>query len=211
LTEKEWLKCQNPDKMLAFLCAEGASERKLRLFGCACCREVWHQMTSQRSRNAVEAAEQYADGDCDRATLQRKQRAAINVCNSLDYCDDTPGYSQSPAAGSVALVDAGRAALRSSSEIRGRTGKGSRGQSHLLRDIFGNPYRPVAVELAWRTDTVLQLAQGIYDERAFDRLPILADALEEAGCTSADMLGHLRGTGPHVRGCWAVDLVLAKE
>ena len=90
-------------------------------------------------------------------------------------------------------------------------GQEARTQVGLLRCIFGNPFRPVAVDPAWRTTTVVQLAQGVYNDRAFDWLAILADALEEAGCTNADILGHLRGPGPHVRGCWVVDLVLGKE
>ena len=65
--------------------------------------------------------------------------------------------------------------------------------------------------VAWNNETVLKLAQTINADRAFDRLPILADALEEAGCTDADMLQHCRGPGPHVRGCWVVDLLLGKE
>jgi hypothetical protein len=80
-----------------------------------------------------------------------------------------------------------------------------------LRDIVGNPFRPVSVEPSWRASPVLDLARSIYDERAFDRLPILADALEDAGCTNADILGHCRGGGDHVRGCWVVDLVLGKQ
>lgn len=84
-------------------------------------------------------------------------------------------------------------------------------QTHIVRDIFGNPFRPVTVDPAWRTSTVVSLAQGIYDERAFDRLPILADALEDAGCTNADMLNHCRQPGDHVRGCWCVDLLLDKR
>jgi hypothetical protein len=81
---------------------------------------------------------------------------------------------------------------------------------HLLRDIFGNPFRPVACDTAWLTSDVIALACGIYDERAFDRTPILADALQDAGCDSADVLDHCRGAGPHVRGCWVVDLLLGK-
>jgi hypothetical protein len=77
--------------------------------------------------------------------------------------------------------------------------------------VFGNPFRPVEFNAQWRTTDAVGLALEIYGERAFDRLPILADALEEAGCMNTDMLGHLRSPGPHVRGCWAVDLVLAKE
>jgi len=81
-----------------------------------------------------------------------------------------------------------------------------------LRCIFGPlPFRSVAVESVWLTPTVKQLAQAIYDERAFDRLPILADALEDGGCTNADILSHCRGAGPHVLGCWVVDLLLGKE
>ena len=82
---------------------------------------------------------------------------------------------------------------------------------HLLRDIFGNPFRPVAFAQAWRSETAVAMATGIYAERAFDRLPILADALEEAGCDHPDVLSHCRGPGPHARGCWLVDLVLGKS
>jgi hypothetical protein len=84
-------------------------------------------------------------------------------------------------------------------------------QADLLRDIFGNPFRPVAVDPAWRTSAVVALATGIYDERAFDRMPILADALEDAGCDNDDILDHCRGPNPHVRGCWVVDLPLGKS
>jgi hypothetical protein len=84
-------------------------------------------------------------------------------------------------------------------------------QVSLLRDIFGNPFRAVAVKSSWRSSTVVSLAQAIYEEPAFDRLPILADALEDAGCDHADILEHCRGPGPHVRGCWVVDLILGKE
>jgi hypothetical protein len=87
-------------------------------------------------------------------------------------------------------------------------------QLDLLRDIFGNPSRSVPVDpswLAWNDRTVLKLAQAIYAEQAFDGLPILADALEEAGCVSSDLLAHCRSAGPHVRGCWVVDCLLGQE
>jgi len=81
----------------------------------------------------------------------------------------------------------------------------------LVREIFGNPLRPAVVDPSWQTSTVVALAQAIYHERAYDRMPILSDALEDAGCTNADILSHCRGPGPHVRGCWVVDLLLGKE
>ncbi|MBN9121064.1 MAG: hypothetical protein J0I06_18250 [Planctomycetes bacterium] len=74
--------------------------------------------------------------------------------------------------------------------------------------MFGNPFRPVAFDPAWLTSTVIALAAGIYEDKAFDRMPILADALQDAGCDSTDILNHCRGSGPHVRGCWVVDLIL---
>jgi hypothetical protein len=94
-------------------------------------------------------------------------------------------------------------------------------QSGLVREIFGNPFLPVTISptvLAWHDSTVVRLAQAAYDERHLpagtldnSRLAVLADALEEAGCTSEEILGHLRGPGPHVRGCWPVDLCLGKS
>jgi hypothetical protein len=91
-------------------------------------------------------------------------------------------------------------------------------QTGVLRDLFGNPFRPVVLDPSWRIPAVVSLAQAAYDNRALPsghldqaRLAVLADALEEAGCTDADLLGHLRGPGPHVRGCWAVDALLEKE
>jgi hypothetical protein len=81
----------------------------------------------------------------------------------------------------------------------------------FLWDIFGNPFRPVTLDPACLSPNVKGLAQAIYDDRAFNGMPILGDALEEAGCTNQDILSHCRGPGPHVRGCWVVDLVLGKE
>ncbi|MBM3979141.1 MAG: hypothetical protein FJ304_02435 [Planctomycetes bacterium] len=81
-----------------------------------------------------------------------------------------------------------------------------------MRDIFGNPFRPVAFDPAWRTDTALTLARQMYDTREFSAAPILADALQDAGCDCDELLNHLRETSAtHVRGCWALDLVLGKE
>jgi hypothetical protein len=81
----------------------------------------------------------------------------------------------------------------------------------LCREVFGTPSRPVSLDPRWQTPTVLAIARGIYDDRAFDRLLVLADALLDAGCENPEILAHCRGDGPHVRGCWVVDLVLGKE
>ncbi|MBY0459194.1 MAG: hypothetical protein K2V38_17830 [Gemmataceae bacterium] len=81
----------------------------------------------------------------------------------------------------------------------------------MLRDIFGNPFRPVALAPEWRTSTAVALAAQMYESRNFSAMPILADALQDAGCDADDTLGHCRGDGPHVSGCWVVDLVLGKE
>ena len=83
-------------------------------------------------------------------------------------------------------------------------------QAEFLRDIF-NPFHPIPLNPSWQTSTVLALAQGIYQDRAFDRLPILADALQDASCDNPDLLNHLRSEGPHTRGCWALDLCLNRE
>src|SRR5262249_43826303 len=93
-------------------------------------------------------------------------------------------------------------------EVAGSTE--SRVQAPFLRCLFGNPFRPAAVDSSWLPSTVLTLADGIYTDHAFDGMPILADALQDAGCESADILAHCRSDGPHVRGCWVVDLLLEK-
>jgi hypothetical protein len=91
-------------------------------------------------------------------------------------------------------------------------GEGSKtGQCNLLRCTFGNPFSPVTLDPAWRTPAVVQLARSLYEERRFEDMPVLADALEEAGCQDATVLEHCRGPGPHVRGCWVLDLLLGKE
>jgi len=98
--------------------------------------------------------------------------------------------------------------------LMNREGKRAKAEAYacsILHDVFGNPCRPVAVHPTWLTPAVERLARTIYDGRAFDRMPQLADALEEAGCDNADILNHCRQPSEHVRGCWVVDLLLGKE
>jgi hypothetical protein len=87
-------------------------------------------------------------------------------------------------------------------------------QVGLLCCISGNPFRPVTIEpawLNWNDSSIPKIAQRVYDDCRFEDLPILAGALEEAGCHNAEILAHCRGPGPHVRGCWVVDLLLGRE
>lgn len=81
----------------------------------------------------------------------------------------------------------------------------------VLRDIFGNPFRPIAFDPEWRTSNVVSLSKSMYESRDFSAMPILSDALQDAGCENEDILNHCRSDGPHVKGCWAVDLILGKE
>jgi hypothetical protein len=112
------------------------------------------------------------------------------------------------------LSDRKRQLLDSEVYSRFRSGAAEMTDAELadfLREQLGNPFRPYRFEPEWRTETVLAMAGGIDADRAFDRMPILADALEEAGCDERGMLDHLRGSGPHARGCWVLDLILNHE
>jgi hypothetical protein len=224
MTEAEWLASEDPEVMLIAL-MEGApatSPRKLRLFAVACGRHSSEWTTDPQSLSAIKTSEQYADGLIGRKKLAAARRdafaaskavganriaqhAAVLALN-ISYESD-----KASSAFELARTTAGCASSLWYS-ASGPAGEpfARRAQTDLLRDIIGNPFRPVALDPAWRTTAVLGLAEAIYADRAFDRLPILADALEEAGCANADLLDHCRGLGPHVRGCWAVDLILGK-
>ena len=101
-------------------------------------------------------------------------------------------------------------AVHGDKEIQKAKTKENGHQALVVRDIFGNPFRPVTANPAWLTSTAVAIARGMYESRDFSAMPILADALQDAGCDNDDMLEHCRGPGPHVRGCWVVDLVLGK-
>jgi hypothetical protein len=207
MTEAEWLGCADLGKMLEFLQGK-ASDRKLRLFACACCRASSDVFEQDEVWRAVYMAERYADGLATRAQLQAaRRRAAGDLARSLCY------LSAWPAAWRAAVLIANLAARRGLREDKHSFGtflrrykaalrKGFARQCPLLRDIFGKPFRPASLDPAWRTPTVRKLAEAIYADRAFNRLPILADALEEAGCDDAEVLAHCRSGGEHVRGCW---------
>jgi hypothetical protein len=202
MDEKTWLECDDPVPMLEFLRGRG-DVRKRRLFACACCRLVWSLLPSDAWRAAVEVAERYADGAASRA-----ERAAVVAAAEGERGAPLAAMAAAHACYADASLGNARGAAVYAAELDVTIPPQ---EAALVRCVFGNPFRPVALDPAWRTPTALKLAQAIYDDRAFDRLPILADALEEAGCTNAVLLNHCRGAWPHALGCWAVDLLLRKE
>jgi hypothetical protein len=216
MTEADWLDSQSPGQMLGHLLSgtHRPSERKLRLLAVACCRRIWGLLTDERSRAAVEVAERYADG----LASEEERRAAYAVASTVPVWVDGR-FTNRAVVVRTALKTCGDDVRHDVTRIREdaieAAGKEERvGQWRLLRCMFGNPFRRVQVGpawLAWEGGTVCQFAEAIYEERAFERMPYLADALEEAGCTSSPILAHCRGTGEHVRGCHVVDAILGRE
>jgi hypothetical protein len=211
MTEAEWLSCSDPAAMLNALPASTASARKFRLFACACCRRHQGVLKGKKNARVLGALEDFADGNIPAVELD----AARREWYTFDYPFPRAGTWQMAlaCATSTRLVAFEVAVQTSDHTVRAarNPAKESAVQAGFVRDIFGHPHRPVNVDPSWLTPTVLALAAALYPERAFDRLPILADALEEAGCDDAEVLAHYRGDGPHVRGCWVIDLVLGKE
>jgi hypothetical protein len=227
MTEAEWLACTDPEAMLLFLRGR-VSDRKLRLFACACCRRIRELLPDEQSRSALDTAERFADGLASPEKLRAARDAAYR--SYVEFPDhDEAGEFRGWESASAAVAGACWTGTESREmglfdTVNNAYGLGclSTGrrdgveielqrQCRSLRDIFGNPFRPVSLDPAWLTPQVLDLAQSIYDERAFDRMPRLADALETSGCDNAEILNHCRGPGPHVRGCWVIDLVLGKS
>jgi hypothetical protein len=216
MTLEEWLACTNPKPMLEFLRGK-VSDRKLRLIACACCRRIWDRITDERSRTAVEVAERFADGLATAGELHAACDAAHEASMAAAVLSAT-AWAAASAAGSASHPDAARirgdGGAVGMAAYRGRAAS-RRWQCQVIRDVAGpflfSPVSVAPVWLVWNDGIAPRLAQAIHDERAFDRLPILADALEDAGCTDRTILDHLRGPGPHVRGCWTIDLILSKD
>jgi hypothetical protein len=230
MTEADWLGHTSPDEMLSFLAAR-ASDRSLRLFACVCCRRAWPSLPDERSRRAVEVAERFADGDARtgevraaRGAARAAARAARGAARAAARAAPLQLRAVAVAAARCAnpYVDAAvarRIAAVAAEQVERDTPGGSRhvrptevaAQAGLLRDLVGNPFRPAAPLRPWlppEEELIRGLAWAIHEGRAFDRLPILGDALEEAGCADEALLGHCRQPAEHARGCWAVDLVL---
>jgi hypothetical protein len=257
MTEAAWLACAEPRPMLDYLEKRGqTSERKLRLFACACCRRIWGLLPDQLGEGGVEVAERQADGLASKKEIEEAHLGAFHEASYAEWLaetevDYTPNAHAAKAVAFlyVAATDPfGQAAWQvqeasgwvgwweaqdaaNEDAARQETEAAERAwQAALLRDIFGVPQRPLPPRrgksrfeeqfrscLAWNGGTVSHLAQVAYNERILPsghldpaRLAILADALEEAGCTERAIIDHLRDPGVHVRGCFVVDLVLGR-
>jgi hypothetical protein len=208
MTEAKWLRAVQPGDLFAFASSRAvrASERKWRLFAAACHRRIDVRRPPEETEESdavVALAERSADG-----LASAEQLAEAAPCRH-------PGAEEGSSwiVASDPAVSAARMFVQSNSRKPTRKARAA-----LLRELFGNPFREAPFDPAWRTPAVASLAIAAYEERltsSFDldpvRLAILADALEDGGCSDDVLLSHLRSAGPHVRGCWAVDLCLGKD
>jgi hypothetical protein len=200
--------------------------RKSRLLACACSRIVWSLLTD-RSRGAVERVEDQLDhpSGADRPGASgddAHDAPSHQPCRTGDFAEPaTLAARHAARVARWAVSSDGRWArvseiVEDSAMAASWAGlfpslcEASREQCGLVRDIFGNPFRPATLDPTWLMPAVTSLAHAIYADHAFTRMPELADALAAAGCTDADVLSNCRGPGPHVRGCWVVDLILGK-
>jgi hypothetical protein len=231
MNEVDWLTTTDPAAMLAYL--EGqVSDRKLRLFACACVRRYWRHLRFASAREAVETAERYAEGQATDAELEQARQqaemaamdpgmfsayvyfaatatameqaleAARNACESIrQHAVREAAYEVAPGE-NEAQVNAGASLAE------------RRALCELVREVFGNPFRPVKVDLSWLSidgGSGGAVLHAVDEEDRFEELPYLADALTDAGCTEEALLRHLRTPSGHVRGCWAVDLLLERS
>jgi len=176
------------------------------LFDCACGRPLGPRL-DEACRAYLETKERYAEGAASLTELHAAEKEAYRSFPVLHR----PGPLTRMEATYAWIVPFADFRLRDPEREPGE----AQSQAALLREVFGYPFRSAPIldsqRLSWTGGPVSSLAEAIYQERAFDRLPELADVLQSAGIDDADILGHFREPGPHVRGCWALDLILAKE
>jgi hypothetical protein len=209
MTEEEWLRFDlsptvRPRRMAARLRSLG-TERRVNLFGCACCRRAW-PVLEERARKAVELVESH-----DGLPPRRVFRAIVGAGDFVPEVGWSSLGERHAARAVIGLLDGTAAhfvALAASDPWAER-----RAQYQLLQDVFGRPKDGPKVDPAWRLwndGAAPALAESISRERRFGDLPVLLDALTDAGCTDEVLLSHLCGPGPHVRGCWVLDLLSGK-
>jgi hypothetical protein len=226
MTEEGWLTATDPGAMLEFLHAK-RTDRKVRLFAVAGCRRRCQLPRDERILNALEVAEQFADGLASGETLAKAHADAVEIAWSsspeavvgIDASQATdPSAINVAFSGRSSSFEARVTPRREDRDARRARRSEEAREAGEVREIFGNPFRPLSLNPSWLTATVASLAQAIYEDRhlpsrLFDnqRMGILADALEEAGCDNTDILDHCRQPGEHVRGCWVVDALLGKQ
>ena len=224
MTAVEWEAGDDPLLMLGALPPPG--DRKLRLFSIAVFRR-WHLRELRLQAvplfsEVLAVAYDLAEGKGEESRLRRTEEALATLASTLRGSEtEYAGYVASLQVLRDPLLVGGTPqilrvwqvhwAVRDMATVDERRQEEARHQAALLREVFGNPFRPVAFDPAWRTGTALILARQMYESREFSAAPILADALQDGGCESEELLNHLRSPdATHVRGCWAVDLVLGK-
>ncbi len=209
MTGAQWDQTKD-GKTLLQVVSERATARKLRLFAVNCYREL-ERLSVEPGWKALDLAERLADG----LATNKERKYALN--SERAHRLQRKGLPVSVDVTPVLLANAVQAAYVGLTVVSEALGVAQRRYwtgVALVREIFGNPFRLVTVNptwLRWNGGTIPKIAAGIYGERAFDRLPILADALLDAGCDDEAILAHCRGDGPHVRGCWVIDLILGKS
>jgi hypothetical protein len=212
------------------------SQRKEQLFLVACCRRIQHLAPEPEGERVLDLLERLADGLATEEELQaactvlrmaeadrRNNQAGtwfteyIEATNAILAAGQTGRRWEEvidTAAAAWGYSVAGQYSFGEYEEYEREEEEEAARQADLLRDILGNPFQSPYLDpawLAWQDRLAVRLAEGIYQERTFEHLPILGDALEEAGCTQALILDHCRQPGPHTRGCWVVDLVLNRD
>jgi hypothetical protein len=223
MTEAEWMVCSNPLQMMEHVrdnVRVGRAEgRKDYLLAVGSFRLVWPALEEVWIRRAVDWAEEFAD-DTDDPNLWGRLRDEIEAkwAGAKQAYYDTYRISGRDVYRDLAPAEIAHWLIQKLPRVAtgcafapSASGPPSHPQGPLLiRDIFGNPFRPATFSPAWRTDTAVSLARQMYESRDFSAMPILADALQDAGCDNDDILNHCQNGGPHVRGCWVVDLLLEK-
>jgi hypothetical protein len=254
MNESEWLTSSDPQQMLRYLIGADAprvqaveefpdargSDRKLRLFACACYYRISHLLQDLAARAAVHVAERFADGAASEAEFAKAETTVRELVTALEprwrasqgaeRIALRPTHAALALAGIVCWREPQKAAWYAASnaylefpylvnpgvDVHSRERWESelsekRAQCELLRDMFGNPFRSICFAPEWRTDTAVALARQMYECCDFAAMPTLADALEAAGCRTKQLLGHCHASLSHLRGCWVVDLLLGKE
>jgi hypothetical protein len=225
MEELEWLEGLNSASMLQFA-GNRASSRQRRLFACALCRRIpKYLMRDRHCIAALETIERYADGSATVSEIGATTYMLDFLSQEVDLTEALSDLRQEAIEAVRRLCDVEHDGQQLHTDLfwgnqlwvmlgpveSDPVATRCRIVNEVLREIFGNPFRPVTFDPDWRTSTAVALAKQMYDTRDFSTMPILADALQEAGCDNADILDHCRGNGPHVRGCWVVDMVLGKS